>query len=165
MQRAGDPHRRERRADGRIRSSPRRMGRSLLTPSSSRMRIWNSAWTLLVLANLLWAGNIVLGRGMVGHGAADHTRLLALDRSVPDSHRFRVAIPAPDWRVLLGRWRLMLLLVRHRHRDLQHDVLHRTDLHHGAQRPAAAIRRPADHHHLGLRTVPRSSDRCGNPPA
>ncbi len=29
-------------------------------------RVWNSAWPLLILANLFWAGNIVLGRGMVG---------------------------------------------------------------------------------------------------
>jgi drug/metabolite transporter (DMT)-like permease len=30
-------------------------------------RVWNSAWSLLVLANLFWAGNIVLGRGVAGH--------------------------------------------------------------------------------------------------
>lgn len=30
------------------------------------MRLWNSAWTLLILANLFWAANIVLGRGVVG---------------------------------------------------------------------------------------------------
>jgi drug/metabolite transporter (DMT)-like permease len=29
-------------------------------------RVWNSAWPLLILANLFWAGNIVLGRGVVG---------------------------------------------------------------------------------------------------
>ncbi len=29
-------------------------------------RLWNSAWTLLILANLFWAANIVLGRGVVG---------------------------------------------------------------------------------------------------
>ena len=30
------------------------------------MPFWNSAWSLLALANLFWAGNIVLGRGVVG---------------------------------------------------------------------------------------------------
>jgi len=30
------------------------------------MPLWNSAWGLLALANLFWAGNIVLGRGVVG---------------------------------------------------------------------------------------------------
>lgn len=29
-------------------------------------RLWNSAWTLLILANLFWAANIVLGRGVAG---------------------------------------------------------------------------------------------------
>jgi drug/metabolite transporter (DMT)-like permease len=29
-------------------------------------RLWNSAWPLLILANLFWAANIVLGRGVVG---------------------------------------------------------------------------------------------------
>jgi drug/metabolite transporter (DMT)-like permease len=30
------------------------------------MRLWHSAWPLLALTNLFWAGNIVLGRGVVG---------------------------------------------------------------------------------------------------
>jgi drug/metabolite transporter (DMT)-like permease len=30
------------------------------------MRLWQSPWTLLVLANLFWSGNIVLGRGVAG---------------------------------------------------------------------------------------------------
>ena len=29
--------------------------------------LWHSAWALLVAANLFWAGNIVLGRGLAGH--------------------------------------------------------------------------------------------------
>jgi drug/metabolite transporter (DMT)-like permease len=29
-------------------------------------RLWDSAWILLILANLFWAANIVLGRGVVG---------------------------------------------------------------------------------------------------
>ena len=74
------------------------------------MRIWNSAWTLLVLANLLWAGNIVLGRGMVGMVppiALAYWRwtgafLIAIAFAWPYMRR--------DWRVLLGRWRLMLVL-------------------------------------------------------
>jgi drug/metabolite transporter (DMT)-like permease len=74
------------------------------------MRIWNSAWTLLVLANLLWAGNIVLGRGMVGMVppiALAYWRwtgafLIAVGFAWPYLRR--------DWRVLLVRWRLMLLL-------------------------------------------------------
>ena len=38
-----------------------------LSPGYTRMpRLWNSPWLLLILANLFWAGNIVLGRGMTG---------------------------------------------------------------------------------------------------
>jgi drug/metabolite transporter (DMT)-like permease len=74
------------------------------------MRIWNSAWTLLVLANLLWAGNIVLGRGMVGvvppialaYWRWTGAFLIAIGVAWPYLRR--------DWRVLLGRWRLMLVL-------------------------------------------------------
>lgn len=74
------------------------------------MRIWNSAWTLLVLANLLWAGNIVLGRGMVGmvppitlaYWRWTGAFLIAIGFAWPYLRR--------DWRVLLGRWRLMLVL-------------------------------------------------------
>ena len=29
--------------------------------------IWNSPWGLLIAANLFWAGNIVLARGLAGH--------------------------------------------------------------------------------------------------
>jgi drug/metabolite transporter (DMT)-like permease len=74
------------------------------------MRFWNSAWTLLVLANLLWAGNIVLGRGMVGmvppitlaYWRWTGAFLIAIGFAWPYLRR--------DWRVLLGRWRLMLVL-------------------------------------------------------
>ena len=74
------------------------------------MRIWNSAWTLLVLANLLWAGNIVLGRGMVGvvppialaYWRWTGAFLIAIGFAWPYLRR--------DWMVLLRHWRMMLLL-------------------------------------------------------
>jgi drug/metabolite transporter (DMT)-like permease len=74
------------------------------------MRVWNSAWTLLILANLFWAGNIVLGRGVAGHvppitlaywrwtGAF----LIALGFAWPYLKQ-----DAPN---LLRHWRVMLLL-------------------------------------------------------
>ena len=37
-----------------------------ITDDRNVTKFWNSAWTLLILANLFWAGNIVLGRGLVG---------------------------------------------------------------------------------------------------
>ncbi len=72
--------------------------------------MWNSAWTLLILANLLWAGNIVLGRGLAGHVppiALAYWRwtgafLVAVGFAWPYLKR--------DAPILLRHWRLMLLL-------------------------------------------------------
>jgi drug/metabolite transporter (DMT)-like permease len=71
---------------------------------------WNSAWGLLAAANLLWAGNIVLARGLAGQvppvtlaycrwtGAF----LIAIGFAWP---RLRIDLP-----VLLRHWKMMLLL-------------------------------------------------------
>ena len=72
--------------------------------------IWSSAWTLLVLANLFWAGNIVLGRGVAGlvpPVALAYIRwtgafLIGLGFAWPHLKR--------DWPVLRRQWKLMLLL-------------------------------------------------------
>src|ERR1700683_2870541 len=72
--------------------------------------LWSSVWTLLVLANLFWAGNIVLGRGLAGHVPPI---ALAYWRW---TGAFLVAIGVA-WRYMkhaaplrLRHWRLMLLL-------------------------------------------------------
>jgi len=73
-------------------------------------RLWSSAWTLLVLVNLFWAGNIVVGRAVAGQVppvALAYWRwtgafLLALGLAWPHLKR--------DWPVLLRHWRMMLLL-------------------------------------------------------
>jgi drug/metabolite transporter (DMT)-like permease len=73
-------------------------------------RAWNSAWTLLALANLFWAGNIVLGRGITGMVppiALAYWRwtgafLIAIGFAWP-----RLRQDAP---VLRRHWRMMLLL-------------------------------------------------------
>ena len=73
-------------------------------------RLWSSAWTLLVLVNLFWAGNIVVGRAVAGQVppvALAYWRwtgafLLALGLAWPHLKR--------DWPVLLKHWRMMLLL-------------------------------------------------------
>jgi drug/metabolite transporter (DMT)-like permease len=73
-------------------------------------RVWNSAWPLLILANLFWAGNIVLGRGMVG---AVPPIALAYWRW---TGAFLVAIGfawphlRDDLPILRRHWRMMLLL-------------------------------------------------------
>ena len=53
----------------RVSTSPARAVRARgrgLRSSGRGHAVWNSAWTLLVLANLFWAGNIVLGRAVAG---------------------------------------------------------------------------------------------------
>jgi drug/metabolite transporter (DMT)-like permease len=73
-------------------------------------KLWHSAWTLLILANLFWAGNIVLGRGIAGHVppiALAYWRwtgafAIALGFAWPHLKR--------DLPLLFRRWRLMLLL-------------------------------------------------------
>jgi len=75
-----------------------------------RSPLWRSAWPLLILANLFWAGNIVLGRGVVGMVppiALAYWRwtgafLVAVGFAWP-----YLKLDAP---VLLRHWRMMLLL-------------------------------------------------------
>lgn len=71
---------------------------------------WQSAWGLLVAANLFWAGNIVLARGLVGHVppvALAYWRwtgafVIAVGFAWP---RLKADLP-----VLTRHWRMMLLL-------------------------------------------------------
>jgi len=72
--------------------------------------MWNSAWTLLVCANLFWAGNIVLGRGVAGlvppialaYWRWTGAFLIAVGFAWPYLKR--------DAAILLHHWRIMLLL-------------------------------------------------------
>jgi drug/metabolite transporter (DMT)-like permease len=74
------------------------------------MPFWNSAWSLLALANLFWAGNIVLGRGVVGmvppialaYWRWSGAFLIAVGFAWPYLRR--------DAATLLRHWRMMLLL-------------------------------------------------------
>jgi drug/metabolite transporter (DMT)-like permease len=73
-------------------------------------RLWSNAWLLLALANLFWAGNIIVGRAV----AADippfaftllrWTGGLCLALAAAWSH-----LPA-DWPVLRRHWKLMLVM-------------------------------------------------------
>jgi drug/metabolite transporter (DMT)-like permease len=73
-------------------------------------RAWDSAWTLLILANLFWAANIVLGRGLAGHVppiALAYWRwtgafCVAVGFAWPHLKR--------DAPILLHHWRMMVLL-------------------------------------------------------
>jgi drug/metabolite transporter (DMT)-like permease len=72
--------------------------------------IWQSAWLLLVAANLFWAGNIVLGRGLAGQVppiALAYWRwtgafVIAVGFAWP---RLRADLP-----VMVAHWKMMLLL-------------------------------------------------------
>lgn len=74
------------------------------------MNPWNSAWLLLILSNLFWAGNIVLGRGVAGmippvtlaYCRWTGAFLIALTFAWPHLKR--------DLPALLRHWRIMLLL-------------------------------------------------------
>jgi drug/metabolite transporter (DMT)-like permease len=79
-------------------------------PRPLGLDLWSSAWPLLALANLFWAGNIVLGRGVAGIVppiALAYVRwtgafLIGLGFAWPYLQR--------DWPVLRRHWRMMLLL-------------------------------------------------------
>lgn len=72
--------------------------------------VWHSAWTLLVLANLFWSGNIVFGRFVAGkvppitlaYGRWTGAFLVAFGFAWPHLRR--------DWPTLRHHWKLMLLL-------------------------------------------------------
>jgi drug/metabolite transporter (DMT)-like permease len=72
--------------------------------------IWSSAWTLLVLANLFWAGNIVLGRGVVGMVPPVALAYIRWAGAFVVGLPFAWRYLKRDWPVLLRQWPLMLLL-------------------------------------------------------
>src|ERR1700761_2937056 len=74
------------------------------------MRIWNSAWTLLVLANLFWAGNIVLGRGVAGMVPPVTLAWCRWTGAFCIALTFAWPLLRRDLPTLLRQWRLMLVL-------------------------------------------------------
>ena len=80
------------------------------SPAAGLIRFWNAAWPVLALANLLWAGNIVLARGVAGMVppvALAYWRWTgAFCISLPFAWR-HLRRDAP---VLMRHWRMMLLL-------------------------------------------------------
>ena len=73
-------------------------------------RLWSSAWILLVLVNLFWAGNIVVGRAVAGQVPPvtlafwRWTGAFVLGLALAWPHLRR------DWPQLVLQWRLMLVL-------------------------------------------------------
>ena len=72
--------------------------------------MWNSAWTLLILANLFWAGNIVLGRGVAGLVPPVALAYWRWTGAFVVAIVFAWPYLKKDMPVLLRHWRMMLLL-------------------------------------------------------
>ena len=74
------------------------------------MPLWNSAWSLLALANLFWAGNIVLGRGVVGMVPPIALAFWRWTGAFLIAVGFAWPYLKRDAPTLLRHWRMMLLL-------------------------------------------------------
>src|ERR1700760_3338498 len=75
-----------------------------------RSPLWRSAWSLLALANLFWAGNIVLGRGMVGIVPPIALAYWRWTGAFLVAVGFAWPYLKQDAAILLRHWRMMLLL-------------------------------------------------------
>lgn len=72
--------------------------------------LWSSAWPLLILTNLFWAGNIVLGRGVAGLVPPIALAYVRWTGAFLIGLAFSWRLLQRDLPVLLRHWRLMLLL-------------------------------------------------------
>lgn len=72
--------------------------------------IWNSAWTLLVLANLFWAGNIIVGRAVLGPVPPIALSFWRWTGAFAVAFWFAWPYLKRDAPVLLAHWRTILLL-------------------------------------------------------
>jgi drug/metabolite transporter (DMT)-like permease len=73
-------------------------------------QIWSSAWTLLLLANLFWAGNIVLGRGVAGVVPPITLAYVRWTGAFVIGLCFAWPHLKQDWPTLVRHWPRMLLL-------------------------------------------------------
>jgi drug/metabolite transporter (DMT)-like permease len=73
-------------------------------------RIWGSAWTLLLLANLFWAGNIIVGRVILGDVPPIALSFWRWTGAFAVAIFFAWPHLKNDWRVLLAHWKIMLAL-------------------------------------------------------
>jgi drug/metabolite transporter (DMT)-like permease len=73
-------------------------------------RAWSSAWSLLILANLFWAGNIVLGRGVAGVVPPIALAYWRWTGAFLVAVGFAWRYLRDDLPILRHHWRMMLLL-------------------------------------------------------
>ena len=71
---------------------------------------WRSAWGLLAAANLFWAGNIVLARGMAGQVPPVALAYWRWTGAFIVAFGFAWPRLKTDWPVLLRHWKIMLAL-------------------------------------------------------
>jgi drug/metabolite transporter (DMT)-like permease len=73
-------------------------------------RIWNSAWTLLILGNLFWASNIIVGRKILGDVPPVALSFWRWFAAFAVAFWFAWPHLKKDWPVLWAHWKLMLIL-------------------------------------------------------
>ena len=80
------------------------------TPGHSWAWLWNSAWPLLVLANLFWAGNIIVGRAILGPVPPIALSFWRWTGAFATAAWFAWPYLRRDWKTLLAHWKIMLVL-------------------------------------------------------
>jgi drug/metabolite transporter (DMT)-like permease len=81
-----------------------------LQPRWSLAGVWRSAWPLLLIANLFWAGNIIVGRVIVSNVPVVTLSLLRWTGAFAVCIWFAWPHLKKDRPLLLKHWKLMLLL-------------------------------------------------------
>lgn len=76
----------------------------------STQALWQSAWALLVTANLFWAGNIVLARALAGHVPPIALAYWRWTGAFVVAIGFAWPRLKSDLPVMLRHWKIMLLL-------------------------------------------------------
>jgi len=72
--------------------------------------MWNSAWTLLILGNIFWSMNVVLGRAVVGHVPPVTLAYFRWTGAFLVAFAFAWPHLKKDWPILLKSWKLLVLL-------------------------------------------------------
>jgi drug/metabolite transporter (DMT)-like permease len=85
-------------------------GRNEAQPAWAFGRLWNSPWALLLLANLFWAGNIIIGRALLGDVPAIALSFWRWTGAFAVAFWFAWPHLKDDWPVLRANWKIMLLL-------------------------------------------------------
>lgn len=93
-----------------VRSRPAAASDAVSPPVTGFARFWHAAWPVLALANLLWAGNIVLARGVAGLVPPVALAYWRWTGAFCVSLPFAWPYLRRDAHVLLAHWRMMLLL-------------------------------------------------------